>query len=394
MKIVQINATCTSGSTGKICLAVSRLLSLHQIENYILHTQSDCHELSGQAYASRTYVKLNALYSRLKGNYGFNSVVATKRLIDHLERIQPTVVHLHNLHSHNCHLGLLFSYFKDKKIKLYWTFHDCWEFTGYCPYFDMVDCDKWKTGCHHCPQKKKYSWIFDRSRWLYEQKKELFQGLDLTIITPSQWLGDLVKQSFLKEYPVQIINNGIDLSIFWPRESDFRLRYGCENKKVILGVAFDWDARKGLDVFIELAKRLDEAYQIVLVGMNDKIDQQLPDSIISIQRTQNQAELAEIYTAADVFVNPTREENYPTVNMEALACGTPVLTFDTGGSAEMLDETCGAVVPKNDVDALEEKIRYICTQDIIKKSDCLLKADSFDQNKKFYEYLKLYGAMK
>ena len=222
-------------------------------------------------------------------------------------------------------------------------------------------------------------------------KKELFSGLDLTIITPSEWLAGLVKESFLKDYPVKVIHNGIDLSIFKPTESDFRAKYNCEDKFILLGVAFGWGKRKGLDVFIELSKRLDERFQIVLVGTDENVDKQLPNNIISIHRTQNQKELAEIYTAADLFVNPTREENFPTVNIEALACGTPILTFKTGGSPEILDETCGCVVGKDDVEGLHGEINRIYTEKSFSKEACLARAAKFDMNDKFEEYVDLYN---
>ena len=225
---------------------------------------------------------------------------------------------------------------------------------------------------------------------MYEKKKVLFKDLDLTIVTPSQWLADIVKNSFLKDYPVKVINNGINLAVFKPNESNFRQRYGLIDKKIVLGVSFEWGKRKGLDVFINLSKRLNDSYKVILVGADDTIDGILPDNILSIHRTQSQKELAEIYSAADVFVNTTREENYPTVNMEALACGTPVLTFRTGGSPEMLDETCGSVVECDDIDALEEEIIRICSDKPYSKEACINKAREFDKNERFKEYLKLY----
>ena len=390
MKVVQINATCGAGSTGKICVAISELLDKQNIENYVFYTQGISQNKNGVKYADKKYIKMQALKSRVFGNFGFNSKTATKRLIGYLSQIKPDIVHLHNLHSHNVDLTLLFKYFKSTKTKLFWTFHDCWAFTGYCTYFDMANCDKWQNECKQCPQRNEYSWLFDRSTMLFNKKKELFSGLDLTIITPSQWLADLVKQSFLREYPVKVINNGIDLKLFKPTESDFRKKYNLLDKYILLGVAFDWGARKGLDVFIELSKRLPKNYKIVLVGTNDNIDKQLPDNIISIHRTQNQQELAEIYTAADLFVNPTREENFPTVNIESLACGTPVLTFNTGGSPEISDDTCGAVVPKNDIDGLYSETLRISSEKPYSPVACIEKAKSFNANEKFKEYIKLY----
>ena len=214
----------------------------------------------------------------------------------------------------------------------------------------------------------------------------------MTIVTPSEWLAGLVKQSFLKDYPVKVINNGINLSVFKPTESDFREKYGISaDKKILLGVAFGWGVRKGLDVFIELYNRLSaEKYQIVLVGTDKKTDKQLPKGIISIHRTQNQTELAEIYSAADLFVNPTREDNYPTVNMEAIACGTPVLTFRTGGSPEMVTEKTGSVVDCDDIDSLEREIKRICETSPFNKEDCIESAKKFDENERFLEYVNLY----
>ena len=390
MKVVQINTTCGVGSTGKIAAAVSELLNEKRIENFIFYSSGLSDYKFGIKYSSDRYIKLQALYSRIFGNYGFEAKLATENLIEQLEKINPDIIHIHNIHSHNCNLEILFKYIKKKKIKVYWTFHDCWAFTGYCPYFDIISCDKWKTECNNCPQSGQFSWFIDRSKYLFNKKKETFRDLDLTIITPSQWLADIVKQSFFKGYPVKVINNGIDLSIFKPTESDFRKKYNCEGKYILLGVAFGWGKRKGLDVFIELSKRLDNSYQIVLVGTDDNIDKQLPDKIISIHRTQNQTELAEIYTAADLFVNPTREENYPTVNMESIACGTPVLTFDTGGSPECLNNSCGCVVPKNDIDAMYSEIIRTCKDKPYSVQDCLKKAQAFNMDDRFDEYVKLY----
>ena len=214
--------------------------------------------------------------SRLTDRTGFFSKGATRRLVRQLELFKPDIVHLHNLHTHDLHMGMLFRYFKKNKTKLYWTFHDCWAFTAYCPYFDMAECDKWKNGCHSCPQRKQFSWFFDRSSVLYKQKKELFSGLDLTIITPSVWLAGLVSQSFLGEYPVKVINNGIDTNLFSPRESDFRKKYALEDKFVLLGVAFGWGKRKGLDVFKLLAER---CRVILFRSIEPKTKRNLPRSI-------------------------------------------------------------------------------------------------------------------
>ncbi len=390
MKIVQINATCGRGSTGKICVSISKLLCEKEIENYILYCSGDTDYPLGIKCADEKYIKMQALKAHLTGNWGFNSEKSTEKMIHELKRIDPDIVHLHNIHGHDCNLEMLFKFFKERKQKLFWTFHDCWAFTGYCMHFTMAKCDKWKTACTDCPQRRKYSLFFDKSSWLYRKKRELFDGLDLTVITPSRWLAELVRQSVFADYPVKVINNGIDLQIFKPTQSDFRSKYKLEKKHIVLGVAFGWGAQKGLDVFVNLSKRLDDTYKIVLVGTNDAVDSQLPSDIISIHRTNDQSELAEIYTAADVFVNPTREEVFGMVNIEALACGTPVVTFKTGGSPETIDETCGRVVPCDDVDELEKSIIDICENALFTEKNCVLKSKNFGADRCFCDYVDLY----
>lgn len=392
MKIVQINAVCGVGSTGKICVALSDLLSAQGIENYVFYSSQNSSNPNAVRCSNKLYTKYQAVKARLLGNYGFNSKAQTRKMIALMEQIRPDIVNLHNVHGHDCHLELLFDYFRRREIKVFWTFHDCWAFTGYCTHFTYEKCDKWKTGCRDCPQNKKYSLFFDRSEELYNRKKAAFSGVDLTVITPSQWLADLVRQSFLRDYPVEVIHNGIDLSIFRPTHSDFRERYNIPSEKhIVLGVASGWGIKKGLDVFIELSRRLDnEQYQIVLVGTDERVDGMLPDTVLSIHRTNNQQELAEIYTAADVFVNPTKEDTYPTVNLEAIACGTPVITFASGGSPEIVDHRIGIVIGSDDMEALTAAIKRVCTDQPFLPEDFLKRALDFDMNERFKEYVALY----
>ena len=389
MVVAQINAVCGSGSTGKICVSLSDLSAEYGIDNYILYNNGSAAYSRGCRYNTEWQLKKAALASRLWGNWGFEGASATKQLIQKLEELQPDLLHLHNLHSHACRLDMLFGWIKERNIKVLWTFHDCWAFTGYCMYYDAAGCDRWKTACGNCPQKKQYSWFFDKSHSLYTHKKKLFKKLDLTIITPSQWLANQVKMSFLRDYPVKVIHNGIDLAVFCPSPSDFRRRYALENKKIVLGVAMIWEQRKGLDVFAALANRLGDDYRVVLVGGYIP-EGALPDGVLHIPRTKNQRELAEVYTAADVFANPTREDNFPTANLEALACGTPVISFDTGGSPECIDATCGAVVPQNDIDTLEREIHRVCEKKPFSSDACVAKAKQFDAQDRFAEYIRLY----
>ncbi len=396
MKILQINALCETGSTGKICFDISNFLTENNIENYILYSMASGHSNNSIKFTNIKYIKLQALKSKIFGNYGFNSKSATKKLISKISKINPDIVHIHNIHSHDINIELLFNYLKETKVKIFWTFHDCWAFTGYCPHFDMVGCDKWMTQCQNCIQKKSFSWFFDNSKRLFEKKKRLFSDLDLTIFTPSNWLANLVKKSFLKAYDVQVINNGINLDIFKPSPSQFKSKFNIPpHKKIILGVAFDWGKRKGLDTFLALSKRFDnDIFQIVLVGTNNNVDKILPSNIISIHRTQNQSELAEIYTAADVFVNPTLEENFPTVNLESIACGTPVITFNTGGSPECIDHSCGIVVEKNDIDSLCEKIALVCKENLFSPEACRKYAENFGRDKMVEKYYNAYRRIK
>jgi len=332
----------------------------------------------------------------LLGTNGLFSYFGTRHLVKKLREFSPDVIHLHNLHAFCLNMPLFFRYVERSGAKVVWTFHDCWPFTGHCPYFTICNCNKWQTACERCPQPGIYPKMYlDTSKLMHQKKKKWFTSIkDLTIVTPSEWLAGLAKQSFFGEYPIQVINNGIDLTIFRPRESDFREKHNIKAKYILLGVSFDWGYRKGLDVLIELAKRLDpDIYQIVLVGTDDAVDAQLPSNVISIQRTNNQIELAEIYSAADLFVNPTREENYPTVNMEAIACGTPVVTFKTGGSPEIPDHLTGAVVACNDIDGMEREILRITNETAFCKKDCLKRAEAFDRTKCFNKYIELFNSI-
>ncbi len=386
MKIVQLNAVCGVGSTGGITMEISKMLTSHNIENYILYTSGNYDYDLGIKYSNPFLVKVNALLAKVLGNYGFNSLISTYRLIRILNKITPDIVHLHNIHGHDLNLSIFFRYLKKTRAKVVWTFHDCWAFTGYCMHFDRLECDKWKTSCQNCIQAKKYSWFFDNSNRLYNNKKQLFTSLDnLTIVTPSQWLANLTKESYLSKFPVEVIYNGIDLDVFIPRTSDFRKRYNLENKTVILGVP------KGkLQYFMELSKIIDNNCSIVLVGLTEKEMQNLPKNIIGLPRTKDRFEMAELFTMADVYVNTTLEDTFPTVNLESLACGTPIITFNTGGSPEALDEETGMVVEKRNMHAVYEAIKALKNGN--DKSDaCIRRAHRlYDAKKRFNDYYELY----
>lgn len=361
MKYLFINSVAGIGSTGRLAAEKCRELMREGNECVLAYgrDKANCDDVPTVRIGSDLGVRVHGAMSRILDNQGFGSRAATRRFLDWVRQYDPDVIWLHNVHGYYIHIGELFSYLKTCGREIRWTLHDCWSFTGHCAYFDYVGCEKWKTGCHDCPQKRAYpaSLLLDNSRKNYETKRELFTGIpNLTIITPSRWLAELVKQSYLRDYPVEVVYNTINTEIFQPTPGDFRQKHGLEGKTILLGVASVWDGRKGLKDFTALASRLDETYKIVLVGLSLKQIRELPGSILAMTRTSSPRQLAEIYTTADVFVNPTYEENYPTVNLEARACGTSVVCYDTGGSRETLGPS-DICVPKGDLEALLQGIR-------------------------------------
>ena len=399
MRIVQINGGA-KGSTGKIMMGIAEVARAqgHEVmcASPITTTNRDAGEDCGY-YRIGTFNsrRLNVALARITGFNGCFAWFETYKLLKKIDEFKPDIIHLHNLHDSYINLSMLFSYIKKHNVPTVWTLHDCWSFTGQCPHFTIVKCDKWKVGCHNCPQYKEYpASLYDNTKKMWQLKKKWFTGVkNMTIVTPSEWLAGLARESYLKQYPIEVINNGIDLNVFKPTHSNFREQYGIPGDKyIVLGVSFAWGYRKGLDCFVEMAEKLGEQYQIVLVGTDDEIDKNLPKNIISIHRTQNQKELAEIYSTADVFAMPTREENYPTVNMEAIACGTPVVTFDTGGSPEMLDDKTGIVVEANDIEATVKAIKDICEKKRCNDEEYIVAySKDFDMQKKFAEYIELYA---
>lgn len=395
MKIMLINSV-PYGSTGKIMFSISKIVkekggSAVAATGFSWHkVQYEEHELIGNIFTKAAHMYLSNFF----GNHGDYSVIPTKMLIRRINKFSPDIIHLHNIHGWYLNIPMLFRYLKKCHIPVVWTLHDCWAYTGGCAHYTFCNCDKWLTGCGECPNLSEYpiSSKIDKTKKMWELKKELFCDLpNLTIVTPSSWLANQVQKSFLNKYPVRVINNGINRNVFEPTDSPFFEKYGINKENhIVLGVSLGWNERKGLDVFVELSKKLPKEYTIVLVGTDDKTDQGLPSNIVSIHRTQNQQELAEIYSAADVFVNPTREDTFPTVNIEALACGVPVVTFVTGGSPEIIDETCGAVIECGDIDALKQKIVQVCEQRPYSKEACIIKSKQYDEKDRFNEYLKLY----
>lgn len=353
MKVLLINSVCGIGSTGKIAGAQAEEYTAQGHEAVIAYGRDGTVPERYQKFAHRIGsdldVKVSALRTRLLDDHGFANEKATREFLKWADSYDPDLLWLHNIHGYYIHVGLLFDWIKSRpQMQVKWTLHDCWSFTGHCAHFTFAKCERWKTGCHDCPEKGSYpaSAFLDNSRRSYERKKAAFTGVkNMTVIVPSRWLEGLVKQSFLGQYPVEVHYNSIDTRLFRPTPGDFREKHGLQEKKIILGVAGVWTARKGLGDFIRLRRLLDDRYAMVLVGLTDRQIRELPQGILGIARTGSPQELAGIYTAADVFLNPTYEDNLPSVNLEAESCGTPVIAYATGGCAETIHRPDSRIIP-------------------------------------------------
>ena len=389
MKVFQVNSVCGTGSTGRIVCDIKQMLK---------NSGNDCRIAYGRGFfddpdcvkiENDLVFKAHVFFSRITDRQGFYSTAATRRLVRDIEQFNPDIIHLHNIHGYYLDIRVLFEFLKQYNKPVVWTLHDCWAFTGHCAYFSFAGCEKWKTECGQCPQKSAYpaSVLIDNSKKSFNLKKDLFTDIDnLQIVTPSNWLNGVVKESFLKKFPVTTIYNGIDLNVFKPLKSDFKSKNGLSGKKVVLGVANVWEKRKGLYDFIKLSQVLPNDYKIVLVGLSEKQIAALPQNILGISRTENINQLVEIYSAADVYVNTSVEETMGLTTVEALACGTPAVVYNATAVPEMVNEKCGKVVNAGDIDGL---IKAITTVDV-RAEDCLLRAAEFEKDKQYNIYLNLY----
>ena len=395
MKVLEINSVAGRGSTGRIACQIADIVVQNGGEAVVAYGRSyyakGCN-VPVHRVGSDIDVRVHAGLSRITDRQGFYSKKATERFVNYAKQYDPDIIHLHNIHGYYLHLPTLFNFLADYNKPVVWTLHDCWAFTGHCSYFDFVGCEKWKKGCHHCPQKNNYpkSILFDQSKRNWEEKRRLFTSIEnMMIITPSRWLADLVRASFLGKYPIQVINNGIDLDVFKPTPSTWKEDHGIA-KPMILACASRWDQRKGYADVLKIADILPD-YQVVIVGTDSKQAKKLPSNIVGIQRTDSVQELVKIYSAADVFINTTYEDNYPTVNLEAIACGTPVITYDTGGSPECLDDEVGVVVQKGNMQKmLEEVERKLTNEPSLHKSSPLDYREIFSKKSMFQSYWAIF----
>lgn len=343
MKVLFINTVHGKGSTGRIIKQIGQAVEKENGQYMVAYGRG---ELTDPEHTCRIGGKMgiyaHAFLSRLTDKAGFYSRKATKELVKWIRKYDPDVIHLHNLHGYYLNVEILFEYLKQEfRGKVFWTLHDCWAFTGHCVHYSYAKCDKWKTGCYHCPEKGSYpaSILADNSKNNYERKRSLFTGVpNMTVITVSQWLKEQAESSFLGCYPVVRVYNGIDYAVFRPLESDVRERLGIAvNQKMILSVSDGWNDRKGFGRLMNLAKIAPEDWRFLIVGMSPKQIERLPANCIGIQSTWDREELVKIYSAADVFYNPSVEETFGLVTAEAIACGTPAVVMNSTACPEPLD---------------------------------------------------------
>lgn len=398
--LFQINVTCNWGSTGRIAEEIGQVAILQGWDSYIAYGR-------GKPVSKSHLIRIgndwdmyeHGLETRIFDNHGLASRGVTQKLIRQIEEIKPDVIQLHNVHGYFVNYPILFDYLAKCKIPVVWTLHDCWTFTGHCAHFALAGCYQWKNEeCSHCKYKKSYpaSLFFNRAHRNFLDKKKAFTApKNMTIVTVSHWLEELVQQSFLSCHQVITINNGIDVQIFSPKNNGKKIRekLGISQPYMLLGVASVWEASKGIFDFVKLRELLPaDQYAIVLVGVDDRTAKILPQGIVTVKRTNNVEELAEIYSVADVFLNPTWQDSFPTTNLEAMACGTPVVTYRTGGSPESLTEKTGKVVEQGDLVAFVSNIEEICKKGKNTYVEVCRQGvvENYNKKDRYLDYIKLY----
>ena len=393
-RLLQINITANWGSHGKIAEDIGKCVIAHGWESYIAYGRwanpSESHLIRiGSLWDER----IHAVQSRLLDNHGLASRKATRKLIDAIKNISPDVIHLHNIHGYYLNYPLLFDFLAQYGKPVVWTLHDCWPFTGHCSHFEFDGCFKWQDECFNCQYKMVYptSILLEQSNRNFLLKKECFTSLkDITLVPVSEWLAGYVKESFLGKQRIKVIHNGVDINTFKP------IQVVKDNDVVeLLGVASNWRMRKGLPDFIQLRGILPTNYHITLIGLSKKEIAVLPSGINGIERTNSVEELVDYYNKADIFVNPTYEDNFPTVNIEALSCGTPVLTYRTGGSPEAVTSYTGWVVEQGDVQGMASVVWDFASMSEVEKKlqrkVCRERAEKeFNKDIKNRGYLELY----
>lgn len=400
--LLQINTCNNVFSTGKIASDIGELAIKKGWRSVIVSSRGDGYAQSSniaEFVGSKLSTYIHALESRIFDNHslGKTSKKASFELIEIIEKYHPDIIHFHIIHGYYLNLPILFEYLSKKDIPVVWTVHSCWEFTGHCSFFDIANCNRWKKGCFDCPQLNEYprSWFVDRSNKNYEEKKQLFTSLkNVTLVPVSKWLGGLLHQSFLSKYPIKPIYNGIDVSRYkqsadslivkskWVKSGDF----------LAIAIASTWEKRKNLKDYIALSKMLPKDMKILLIGLSKKQIESLPDTMIGIERTTNQKELIDLYSAADVVLNLSLEETFGLTTVEGFACGTPSIVYNCTASPELISPSTGFVVDQGDLKSVMNHMKTI--QKVGKEvysSSCRNRAEVyFNKDKNFMQYIDLY----
>ncbi|MBR8734790.1 hypothetical protein IX329_002405 [Fusobacterium necrophorum] len=393
MKILLIDVNYKSGSTGKIVYDLKQELEKEGHEVLACYGRGKKIKEKGVikfAYDFETFI--HAFLSRLIGLMGYFSYFSTKKLINEIEKFKPDVAHVHETHSYFLNHIPLMEYLKKKKIKTIWTFHCEYMYTGNCGF--AYDCEKWKNTCQNCPDIKRYpkSLFFDFTHKMFLDKKRAFENFNnLIIVTPSQWLKDRVKKSFLINKRIEVIHNGISTEIFKPRDYlHLRKKHNIGNKKVILSVAPDiMSDRKGGKWVVKLAEEcLGQDYIFFLIGVKD-LNKKFPDNVIALGRTENQVELAEYYSLADIFVICSEKETFSMTCAEAILCGTRVIGFKSGAPETIFKEAI-FVDYGNLRDLKEIIIEYLDNYKFKNMNSKEEAIEKYSKNRMTKNYLSLY----
>lgn len=391
MRIFQINADWDSGGPGTVAKDIYDSIISEGHECKVIYSRGN-YPLSGDLIKVSTGgdIKMHALLSRLSGLEGYYSKKNTKTIIELVSDYNPDIIQMHNLLGHYLNFPLWFEFLSNYSKPVVWTIHDCSPFTGHCINFDRIKCEKWKYKCDKCLLYKEYpySYFFDTSKKVFEDKQVWYSKIkNMHLVVPSEWMKKIVKKSILGNKSISVINNGINLEQFKPIESNIRQKYGLEGKKILLSVAYIWNEMKGLYELKKLASILPEKYMLVIIGIgSEKVQSK---NVISIPPISDKNILAKWYTVADIFLNPTLGDNYPTVNIEALSCGTPIITYNTGGSPEIVGDECGAIVYSNSPEEMKNKIISFTISENMKEI-CRYRAKKFDRNNAYKKYVALY----
>lgn len=399
MKILQINAVYGIGSTGKNVEEMHNYLKQHKIDSYVGYAIKSSVVDDEKIFKIGNYLdyKFHALMSRIIGKQGYFSKSTTRRFLKKIDFISPDIVHLHNLHSNFINLPYLFDYLIKNNIKTVITLHDCWFFTGKCCHFSEENCYSWKEECGNCPLLNKYnkSLFFDFSRGMYNDRKKWYSELDLGVIGVSNWITECARESILKDSnKIERIYNWVDTEIYYPKKSiNIKKKYNLDDRDILLAVSQGWAEDKGLSDIIILAEVFSNC-QLVLVG---KLDHNiiLPPNIISIDYLSNPHDLAELYSLATVFINPSRMETFGKVTIEAMACGTPVVVYDNTGCKELVTNETGFVCKNKDINDMIKKINLILESGKeMYLAECVKSVNErFTKEKNLAMYLSFYKDM-